>query len=452
MSLDCRRPEAPFDARRRRAGAHGSRATRASGTSATPATSCGWCCGASRRRARHRHRARPPRRATGSPTISGARGARAPTSVRELLLALTQVVARPRAGRRRDRCSSVQQRWRRLGIVVLAGPRRRGALRAARRACSTCPDALPGAVDQRHLGGVDAVPSLVYRRGRGRGGRDGREAVARSLRGGGPPTSALVALGAGDGGRRERRRARAAARGRSGAPSVRPCSSSSARRTGARRRRRWPRALPTAVSTLSGLTLERADGGRSQLYVADRADGDRGVREGVRRATAATPTCSTAATARSMLRGPNDRLAVAVARARRRARGAPAAPARAAGGVTCPAVEAAHDAARRLDGARARVRRRSAARRAGARRDRRPTCSTRRGARSRRMHAAAARAPVVARRERPRRRRTARWSSTSASARSRRRRGCRRSTAPSCWRRWPRSSAPNRPSRRPRAV
>ncbi len=81
-------------------------------------------------------------------------------------------------------------------------------------------------------------------------------------------------------------------------------------------------ALREGGLDVAGLTLERAEGGRSQLYVAD---GRRrsGVRQGVRHGTAATPTCSTAATARSLLRGPNDELAVAVPQARRRARGVP---------------------------------------------------------------------------------------------------------------------------------
>ena len=68
---------------------------------------------------------------------------------------------------------------------------------------------------------------------------------------------------------------------------------------GAPNRRPSPAAVATALSdgglTLTGLTLERAEGGRAQLYVADRATATaRSSR--CTRVTAATPTsCAVAA-------------------------------------------------------------------------------------------------------------------------------------------------------------
>ena len=99
----------------------------------------------------------------------------------------------------------------------------------------------------------------------------------------------------------------------------------------------------------------------------------------------------------------------------------------------------AHDAAaRRVDGPRAGATSTGAARRAG-----RPrpidddAARSDLAARSQRAARAAHRPPRAAGREHARRTTTARWSSTSASARSPRRRACRRSTGPSCSRRSP---------------
>ena len=112
-------------------------------------------------------------------------------------------------------------------------------------------------------------------------------------------------------------------------------------------------------------------------------------------------------------------------------------------GVPCPQVEALAQlddgsmvlAMERVDG--------TAARRARRRARSMPSSSTRSWQEVAALHRARHRAPGLARRQHPRRRRAARASSTWTSPRSRRRRGCRPSTEPSCSLRWPRSPAPS---------
>ena len=128
-----------------------------------------------------------------------------------------------------------------------------------------------------------------------------------------------------DGGRREVPVCRRCSSPRPPVPrSVPRCSSCSARRTAGPRRRRSPPRWPTAASTCRASRSQRAEGGRSQLYVADAADGAARLRQGVRtrqpRRRSPVPRLPHAPAART-----ERQLAVAVAQARRRARGPPAA-------------------------------------------------------------------------------------------------------------------------------
>ena len=139
-----------------------------------------------------------------------------------------------------------------------------------------------------------------------------------------------------------------------GAGAVRGCrrarrvrSAEPAARAGRRRRGAW--ATPGSTSGRS--TLERAEGGRSQLYRATTDDGGTRSSRCTRR-TAATPTSCTAATARccSVARtttGPSLSLEHDVEH-----EALDAAHGRANGGVACPRSRSLTDARRRLDGAR----------------------------------------------------------------------------------------------------
>ena len=357
---------------------------------------------------------------------SRARRRRVPVAVRELLLALAQVAAVVRAGRRGDRA----RRPAAMAPVGAGGGgrrRRRRALRHRSTSASTSPAASltpstagPGwprpdfpslpfiaGPPPRRDGGQAVAVSPVAARHRPGGGRPG-DARSPSLA---PPGVPELLLAAAPGPRSGRRSWPSF-----GAPNRRPAPG---RRGG---------ALQAAGLDVVDLTLQRAEGGRSQLYTVDVAAAS-GLREGVRAATAGTPTSCTAATACCCCADRTTRWPSAVAASRRRAPGLPA-PAGGQGGVTCPRVELVtrladgsmalaleHVAGARLDELRARGHRRrlldavwrrsrpstvavSPTGRCGPR-----TCSCRRPARDHRLR---------------------------ASARSRRRRGCRRSTAPSC--------------------
>ena len=210
-----------------------------------------------------------------------------------------------------------------------------------------------------------------------------------------------------------------ARRARSAAWPAPLCSSLSARRTAvrARGRRRRPRATPGLEVT--DLTLERAVGGRSQLYRAALVDGTTVfVKVYGRDSRDADLLYRGYRTPGAPRR--RRRLAVGVARTRRRARGADAA-ARPARRRALPRPAGPGGAARRFDGRGHGGRRRAPARHAGVRRaERRP--ARRRVARGRRAAPCRDRPPGAARGEHPRRRRRTR------DHRPRRGRGARRAT------------------------
>ena len=227
--------------------------------------------------ARHEHDRRADRRPR------AGRRSHSPVSVRELVLALTQVVAL-------SRCRPLVV----VALVVaaaLAATRDPGAgrarcgcgalARARLRARSARPAARRG--DERHVGRVDALPVVgLPRRRRGRG--DGRQAVARPAVAAGDATShcsrsRVVMAAAGSAGVPELLLAIVAGR----RASVPPCSSSSAHPN--------RRPAPAAVAAALG------DGGPRRLGARARsaptavarsctspttADGGRVVRQGLR--------------------------------------------------------------------------------------------------------------------------------------------------------------------------
>ena len=225
------------------------------------------------------------------------------------------------------------------------------------------------------------------------------------------------------------------------ASSAPPCSSCSAPRTAGRPRAPSPTPSSAAGLPVTALTLERATGGRAQLYRADARRRHVRVRQGVRpgqpgrrpavprlprRCCCATP--ATSGSAASLERAvEHEGLLLLLARR---------------AGVRCPDLRALVGAARRVDGPR----------HGGRRRASRSTRSTgraqRRAARCRVAAGCARSTPPGSPTGRCGRRTS---SSTgdgpvivdfgSAEARGGRR-GCRRSTAPSCSSRWPTLAGP----------
>ena len=275
-------PEAPFDAPPTQRRARRDRGPRASGTSATRATSCGWCLGRRHRCARRRHRAghattdgvdrRPRARGGARPDIGPRAGARA------------------HAGRERSSCPVVVV----VGLVVpaaVAPARARRARRPRRRrVCSRCSTPLLDLPGRRRRRRHRAAPGSRRRGSRRSAYLAGAAAAAAvgkpwlvALVAAGAPTSALAVLGvvmaiAGSAGvpelllarrARRRRRRRAARRLRRAQPPA------------VARRGRRPRSRDGGLA-VTGLTLERAEGGRSQLYVADTRRRRPRVRQGVR--------------------------------------------------------------------------------------------------------------------------------------------------------------------------
>ncbi len=203
---------------------------------------------------------------------------------------------------------SCRQRWRRLG---LPRARRRGRCRGlcvVLDAALDVPGRLPGAVDRAAPGWRRRdFPSLALPGRRGRGRRwSASHGSPRSWR-----RAADLALA-------RPRRSCSPIAGTAGVPEL-LLARGRRRRRGRRRPRRVRRAEPpadagdgrggaraTAGFDVAALTLQRAEGGRAQLYVARRCR--RSTRRSSRctRTTAATPISSTAATARSCCADPND--------------------------------------------------------------------------------------------------------------------------------------------------
>ena len=314
------RPPTGFDRRRR-----------ASATTAIRATSCGWSLwGAARS-------CWPSSSRSATATSDGVTAdlggsARVPDFD-------PRAAARADAGRRASPCrpsswSGSSDSDGGAGSASSCWPRSRApcSSRCSTRG-STC-RRRPGCGHERHLGAVDAVPLARLPRGawprprrsasrgsRGRGA--GRRRRASSC-------SACVMALAG-----QRRRARAAARGRGrrrggaallvvfGAPNRRPAPATVAC------------ALADGGSTWPASRSSGAEGGRSQLYVAD-APTATAVFVKVYARDSRDADLLYRGYRTLLLRGPNDELAVTVARARRRARGLAAA-ARAAGRRDVPA-------------------------------------------------------------------------------------------------------------------
>ena len=201
----------------------------------------------------------------------GRAAARVPTSVRELALALAQVgsILVPAVV---VIVLAVQQRWRRLGLVVLGAAAGAG-LFALLDALLDIPARVPGAVNDGTWVASTRFPSLVFVAGVAAAAAVGKPWLAASLAAGRRHQPRRARRG--DGHRRER-----------GVPELVLAFASGVFVGaavliifGAPNRRPSPAAVATSLSdgglALTGLTLERAEGGRAQLYVADRADGDR---------------------------------------------------------------------------------------------------------------------------------------------------------------------------------
>ena len=256
---------------------------RASATSAIRATSCGWSSGAV---ADHRPRSSSsrsrPTRAPGHRRTSGERWRAPPRRCASSCSALAQVAVVVAAGRHRRRSLVVQRRWRRLGFVVLGRGRRRGARDRCSTACSTCPGgcrtpspAAPGsprrASPPRRTSARAAAAATV-----------GKPWLSRSVATRRPTSRCSCSSW------RWRSPARAgvpgtpARRRRGHDRRVPPCSSL----FGAPNRRPAPAAVAAAprrerASTLRTLELERAVGGRAQLYRAHDRRRSPAVRQGV---------------------------------------------------------------------------------------------------------------------------------------------------------------------------
>ncbi len=201
----------------------------------------------------------------------GRAAARVPTSVRELALALAQVgsILVPAVV---VIVLAVQQRWRRLGLVVLGAAAGAG-LFALLDALLDIPARVPGAVNDGTWVASTRFPSLVFVAGVAAAAAVGKPWLARPWRR--AVDISLVALGV-----------VMAIAGSAGVPELVLAFASGVFVGaavliifGAPNRRPSPAAVATSLSdggfALTGLTLERAEGGRAQLYVADRANGDR---------------------------------------------------------------------------------------------------------------------------------------------------------------------------------
>jgi undecaprenyl-diphosphatase len=201
----------------------------------------------------------------------GRVGARAPTSVRELLLALTQVgaVVVPAV----VALGLVwTQRWRRLGLLALAAVAGFG-LWIVIDAGIDLPGRLPDAVTSGTWVASTRFPSLGYLAAAAAVAMVGKPWLGRSWRR--AADIALLGLGL-----------VMAAAGSAGVPALFLAAAAGAAAGaallvifGAPNRRPAPAtvaaALAAGVVDVSGLTLQRAEGGRSQLYVAGSSDGSR---------------------------------------------------------------------------------------------------------------------------------------------------------------------------------
>lgn len=201
----------------------------------------------------------------------GRMAARVPETVREVSLALAQVAALAAplvivAG------LVVRRQWRRLGIVGLGAAAGAGLLSALDSVLSLH-GRLPGAVASGTWLASTTFPSLAYVAGAAAVAMVGKPWLGRSWRRAADVALAVVVLVmavAGSAGVPELLLAVAAgaAAGTSllvvfGAPNRRPSPASVVA------------ALREAGLAVAGLTLQRAEGGRAQLYVADGADGRR---------------------------------------------------------------------------------------------------------------------------------------------------------------------------------
>ena len=320
----------------------------------------------------------------------------------------------PRSSPSSSRSSSwsllvARQRWRRLGCSSLARRRRAPRRSSLDRPALDLAGRLPEAVRPATLAALDAASrrsptsaaaaaaatvgkpwlSRPWRRAADR--RPARARPSRWLVAG----TAGVARAAARGGRRRRRRRRRVL------VVLRRAEPPADARSGRRRARSDAGFDVAGARRSSGPT---AGGPSSTVRRSTTVAGVRqGVRPGQPRRRPAVPRLPHAAAAR-----PERRLAVAVARARRRARGV-CCSARPPGRRALPRrSRRCRLAAGRVDGPGDGGRRRPAARRAAPERDRRPTCSTPCGSRSHALHARRHRPPGAARREHPGRRRRAR--------------------------------------------
>jgi glycosyltransferase 2 family protein len=205
----------------------------------------------------------------GLTTDLGRVGARVPSAIRELLLALTQVVAVVvptvvAIG------LVVTQRWRRLGIVVLAAAGG-AALWFGLEAAIDLPGRLADAVTSGTWIASTRFPSLGYLTAAAAVAMVGKPWLSRQWRRATDIALLGVALVM-------------AVAGSAGVPAILLAASAGAALGaallagfGAPNRRPAPATVAAALTEsgidVSGLTLQRAVGGRSQLYVADRSDG-----------------------------------------------------------------------------------------------------------------------------------------------------------------------------------
>ena len=177
---DCGRPDAPWSPPLDRARpASSTPRRRASATTAIPATSCGSSCGASRRVLLvvcHRHR---PRTTSDGVTADLGRVVSAVPDRPSASCSSRSPRSPPSSCRPSSwSCSSCQQRWRRLGLVVLGAARRAPASGRARSTRdSISPAGFADAVTSGTWVRRPASPRSPYVAGAGRG-RHGRQAVA----------------------------------------------------------------------------------------------------------------------------------------------------------------------------------------------------------------------------------------------------------------------------------
>jgi uncharacterized membrane protein YbhN (UPF0104 family) len=201
----------------------------------------------------------------------GRVSARAPRSLRELALALTQVVAVVVPALIAIGLI-VKQRWRRLGILALAGAAG-FAIWMLLDATIDLPGRLADAVTSGTWVASTRFPSLGYLAGATAVAMVGKPWLGRSWR----RTTDFSLLGLG---------VVMAAAGSAGLPALLLAGAAGAATGsallvlfGAPNRRPAPAAVAAALVAggfdVAGLTLRRADSGRSQLYVADASDGSR---------------------------------------------------------------------------------------------------------------------------------------------------------------------------------